>query len=106
MSRKGTFRWSGLSNFVGKAFFTKRFIKSFFIALLFMIELQRRYVAIDVSATARSNGGQKESGTTRIAISDVTKKNATYYQKEKVRHLFCKRTNIEPILGILKSGQL
>ena len=55
------------------------------------------------AACDRGYRGQKESGTTKIVIPDVPKKNATYYQKEKAHKLFCKRAGIEPINGHLKS---
>ncbi|PBC69134.1 hypothetical protein BGX14_1526 [Fibrobacter sp. UWS1] len=55
------------------------------------------------AACDRGYRGQKESGTTKIVIPDVPKKNATYYQKKKAHKLFCKRAGIEPINGHLKS---
>ena len=55
------------------------------------------------AACDRGYRGQKESGTTKIVIPDVPKKNVTYYQKEKAHKLFCKRAGIEPINGHLKS---
>ena len=51
----------------------------------------------------RGDRGQRQSGTTEIAIPDVPKAGDTYYMKRKKHKLFCKRAGIEPVIGHLKA---
>lgn len=51
----------------------------------------------------RGYRGQKQSGTTEIAIPDVPKASDSYYMRRKKHKLFCKRAGIEPVIGHLKA---
>ena len=50
----------------------------------------------------RGYRGQRQSGTTEIAIPDAPMAGDSYYKKRKKHKLFCKRAGIEPVIGHLK----
>ena len=58
---------------------------------------------IKVLAGDRGYRGKKEINGTEIMIPDIPKKSDSRYQKQKKHKLFCKRADIEPTIGHLKS---
>ncbi len=56
-----------------------------------------------VAIVDRGYRGEKQVGTTEIAIPRVPGKRSTNYEKQKARQRFRRRAGIEPIIGHLKS---
>lgn len=65
----------------------------------------RRLTGTSIKKLAADRGYREINGT-QILIPDTPKSKDSYYQRKKKHWLFCKRADIEPTIGHLKSDHL